>query len=230
MKNTILFTLILCFFSCSKNEDNFQLNGQIKGLKKGTVYLLKAKDSAFTTLDSAIVSGNPEFTLSTTLNEPEVLFLKLDKNDEDDAVIDFFASEGVTTFNSTLKSFIYDADVQGSQQQNLFNEYRKMIYAYRNKNLELIEQHLQAKIKNDSLAIDSLSQSYDNYLKSRYRYSLNYAVTHNDSEVAPYIGLSEMPDATTSALETLYNSLTDKVKNSKYGILLKAEIKARKEQ
>lgn len=229
MKNILLTAIILCLFSCNNSEDNFVLNGQIKGLKKGTVYLLKANDSTFTKLDSVLVNGNPEFSLSTNLDEPEVLFIKLDKNDGDNATIDFFASEGTTTFKSSLKNFIYDADVQGSAQQNLFNEYRKMIYAYRDKNLELIEQHLQAQVNNDSLAMDSLQNSYNNYLKSKYRYSLNFAVTNKTSEVAPYIALSEMPDATTNALDTLYNSLTEEVKNSKYGKLLKEEITKRKE-
>lgn len=230
MKHSILLIFILCLFSCNKYQDNFILKGQIKGLKKGTVFLLKAKDSTFTTLDSVVINGIKEFTLSATLDEPEVLFIKLDKNNNDDAIVDFFASEGTTTFNSSLKNFIYDADVQGSAQQNLFNEYRKMIYSYRDKNLELIEQHLQAQVNKDTIAIDSLQNSYNNYLKSRYRYSLNYAVTHNNSEVAPYIALSEMPDATTKVLDTLYSSLTVEVKNSKYGKLLKEEIDARKSQ
>ncbi|HZW63178.1 MAG TPA: DUF4369 domain-containing protein [Flavobacteriaceae bacterium] len=228
MKNTLIFTLALCMLSCTTEKNNVFINGNIKGLKKGTVYLLQAKDSVFKTLDSVVVNGKSNFTLSCSLDEPEVLFIKLNKNDNDTAMVDFFASEGTTTLTSTLKNFIYDADIQGSAQQNLLNEYRKMMYAYRNKNLELIEQHLQAQIDKDTLAIDSLQQSYNNYLKSQYRYSLNYAVTHSDSEVAPYIALSEMPDATAKVLDTLYSSLTEKVKNSKYGKLLKETLDSEK--
>src|SRR5690606_9953604 len=228
MKNTLIFTLALCMLSCTTEKNNVFINGNIKGLKKGTVYLLQAKDSVFKTLDSVVVNGKSNFTLSCSLDEPEVLFIKLNKNDNDTAMVDFFASEGTTTLTSTLKNFIYDADIQGSAQQNLLNEYRKMMYAYRNKNLELIEQHLQAQIDKDTLAIDSLQQSYNNYLKSQYRYSINYAVTHSDSEVAPYIALSEMPDATAKVLDTLYSSLTEKVKNSKYGKLLKETLDSEK--
>ena len=85
-----------------------------------------------------------------------------------------------------------------------------------------------AQIKKDTAALDSLQGAFDKYLKSKYRYSLNYAATHGGSEVAPYIALAEMPNATIKVLDTLYNSLEPKIKESKYGKLLKEEITKRK--
>lgn len=213
--------------SCS-SSDNFTLQGNIKGLKKGTVYLLRAQDTTFVTLDSVLIDGNPNFILSSNLNEPEVLFVKLDKRNGEDNYVEFFASEGTSTLTSTLKNFVYDAKVTGSKQQKLYSEYQAMLEAYEDKNLELTEQYLMAQIKKDSVALDSLQTSFDRYLKSKYRYSLNYAATHGESEVAPYIALAEMPNATIKALDTLYSSLEPKIKSSKYGVMLKEEISKRK--
>lgn len=213
--------------SCS-SSDNFTLQGNIKGLKKGTVYLLRAQDTTFVTLDSVLIDGNPNFILSSNLSEPEVLFVKLDKRNGEDNYVEFFASEGTSTLTSTLKNFVYDAKVTGSEQQKLYCEYQAMLEAYEDKNLELTEQYLMAQIKKDTVALDSLQTSFDRYLKSKYRYSLNYAATHGESEVAPYIALAEMPNATIKALDTLYNSLEPKIKSSKYGVMLKEEISKRK--
>lgn len=213
--------------SCS-SSDNFTLQGNIKGLKKGTVYLLRAQDTTFVTLDSVLIDGNPNFILSSNLSEPEVLFVKLDKRNGENNYVEFFASEGTSTLTSTLKNFVYDAKVTGSEQQKLYCEYQAMLEAYEDKNLELTEQYLMAQIKKDTVALDSLQTSFDRYLKSKYRYSLNYAATHGESEVAPYIALAEMPNATIKALDTLYNSLEPKIKSSKYGVMLKEEISKRK--
>ena len=227
MKKIIYTLFSLVILSCG-SSDNFTLQGNIKGLKKGTIYLLRAQDTTFVTLDSVLINGDSNFVLSSNLDEPEVLFVKLDKRNGVDNYIEFFASEGTSTLTSTLKNFVYDAKVTGSEQQKLYNEYQAMLKAYEDKNLELTEQYLMAQIKKDTVALDSLQVSFDRYLKSKYRYSLNYAATHGESEVAPYIALVEMPNATIKVLDTLYSSLEPKIKESKYGVMLKEEISKRK--
>ena len=229
MNKYIYFLLATVVFSCGPS-DNFTLQGNIKGFKKGTVYLMKIQDTTFVNLDSIVIEGNSNFTLSCNLEEPEVLFIKMDKKNGVENYVDFFASQGITTFSSTLKNFIYDAEFTGSEQQKIYKEYKDMLGEYEDKNLELTGQYLMAQVQKDSAALDSLQISFDRYLKSKYRYSLNYAANHGNSEVAPYIALSEMPNATVRALETVYDSLKVDIKNSKYGKLLQEEINKRKEE
>ena len=108
MKNILFIAFVICLVSCNNNENNFVLNGNIKGLKKGTVYLLKANDSTFTTLDSIEIKGNPEFTLSTNLDEPEVLFVKLDKKHLIvDVVFDSNFDVNFSVFSSHLVDLIH---------------------------------------------------------------------------------------------------------------------------
>ena len=48
-------------------------------------------------------------------------------------------------------------------------------------------------------------------------YTANFAISNSNSEVAPFIGLTELYDATIPLLDTLNSSLTTDVKNSYYG-------------
>jgi len=57
----------------------------------------------------------------------------------------------------------------------------------------------------------------DNLLKRRYLYALNFASTHGDNVIAPFIALTEVYDANIIFLDTVASKLTDKVKASKYG-------------
>jgi phage/plasmid primase-like uncharacterized protein len=73
-KHLLIFVVIIS--SCSPNN-NFQLNGDIKGLKKGTVILTKSIKGTEVTLDSINLNGTSKFTLGSYLNESEVLKIKV---------------------------------------------------------------------------------------------------------------------------------------------------------
>ena len=57
----------------------------------------------------------------------------------------------------------------------------------------------------------------DNLMKRRYLYALNFASTHGNNVIAPFIALTEVYDANILFLDTVASKLTDKVKASKYG-------------
>ena len=85
-----LLILISIVVSCGKDKEaNFTLKGSIKGLKKGVVYLQKDGDSSIVDLDSVVITGQPEFTLKTNIDEPILLYLKLFKNDGEEHYIPF---------------------------------------------------------------------------------------------------------------------------------------------
>ena len=231
MKKLSLLALLLLIISCGKDSDsNFTLKGNVKGLKKGTVYLQKVKDSVFETIDSLVVNGNPEFELHTNLESPEVLFLKLHMNDNEEHIITFFADKGVTEFNSTLKNFEMDAKIKGSKQQEKLEEYLLMMSRYNNKNLDIIKDNLDAQKDNDTIKLNKSLKQYQGIIKSKYLYTINFAINNKDSEVAPYLALSEIYDANVKYLDTINNQLTPEVKASKYGKQLQDYINKRKAQ
>ena len=118
---------------------------QIKDLKKGTVYLQRQQDTIMITLDSLEINGNLDFELYSELPEPELLFLKLDKNDNDEGTIVFFADKGITQIHSTLKNFNFDAKIKGSKQQETLEEYLLVMSKFNDRNLDLIKENFEAK-------------------------------------------------------------------------------------
>ncbi|HMC00967.1 MAG TPA: hypothetical protein VKN14_08025, partial [Flavobacteriaceae bacterium] len=142
--------------------------------------------------------------------------------------IPFFANYGITEINTTLKNFEIDAEINGSEQQKALEEYKKMISRFNEKNLELIKENFEAQRDQDSIKLNANEAEYNNLLKRKYLYTVNFAISHKDSEVAPYLALSEIYDANVKWLDTINNSLTPKVKESKYGIELTNLIAERK--
>jgi len=221
----ILGLVLLSFLmvSCAKEDQhNFKLKGHVKGLKKGTVYLLKQQDSLIITLDSLEIKGDPNFELHTDLEEPEILTLKLDKNDNEENWVSFFADKGVTEINSTVKLFNFNAKIKGSKQQDVLEEYLSTLTKLNNRNLDLLQSSF------NSNGNTTFSEQQQKSLKQKYTYTIQFALNNNDSEVAPYLAVFEIPNTTVRYLDTIYQTLTPPIKESKYGKLLKETIELRK--
>ena len=217
MKKFSFLFLAFLIISCNEKQHDLIVKGNIKDLKKGTIYLKKANDTALVTVDSLVINGNSQFELHSDIESPEIFFLYLDKNSLEKDRITFFADKGITEINTSLKNFVYDAKIKGSAQQKTLEEYQAIMSRMKHRNLELIKEHFEAQKDNDTAKIRALEKESDNSLKRKYLYTVNFALNNKDSEVAPYLALSEIYNARVHLLDTINNSLTPKVKNSKYG-------------
>lgn len=231
MKKILLLTVLASLlFSCSRTAD-LKLTGTVKGLKKGTIYLQRLQDTILVTVDSLIVDGDPDFEFYADLKEPEVLYLHLDKVDASgyDDRIRFFAEPGEMNIITSLKNFESFAAITGSQNQAKMNEFLKMSIKFNSKNLDLLKASFDAQKSGDQEEIQKYDDSLQILLKSKYRYTGNFAATNKDLAVAPYLVITEIPDATIPYLDTLYGRFPKKIKSSKYGRELQTLIKFRKE-
>lgn len=225
MKKISLLIYLILIFSCAKESHDLTVIANIKGLKKGNVYLKKVKDTVLVTVDSVNVNGNSKIQLTSHLKSPEVFFLYLDKNNSEDDRITFFADKGVTEINTTLKNFVFDAKITGSKQQKVLEEYRLMMSKFNERNLNLIKENFEAQKDGDTSKYNTVQNDLDNLLKRKYLYTVNFALNNKDSEVAPYLALTEIYNAQVKYLDTIHSSLTSEVKNSLYGKELQAYIK-----
>ena len=208
------------------------VKGQIEGLRKGTVYLQKIKDSILINIDSLTIEGIPNFEFKKEISTPEVYFLYLNKEDNDslnDRIL-FFGEKGEIVINTLLNTFESSAKVTGSENQVLLQEYRSISRKFDQQNLNYVKGYLNAiQTKLDDAVIDSIQTGIDNLLKRRYLYALNFASNNGDNVIAPYIALTEVYDANIKLLDTVASKLSEKVKASKYGKELLKFIAERKQ-
>ncbi|UFH35664.1 DUF4369 domain-containing protein [Flavobacterium acetivorans] len=235
MKKSILalVTLILVS-SCNKSEpkNNLHLTGNIKGLKKGTLYIQRVLDTTLVPIDSITIDGNSAFERNIALESPEMLYLFLDRGMTNslDNNISFFAEPGKINIETNLDSYIAGAKISGSKNQELFEEYRKTNSRFQDESLNLIEAKFKAIKSNNTKAVDSLTAKQESNLKRKYLFATNFAINNKDYEVAPYIALSEIYDINIKYLDTIHKSMTPKVAESLYGKKLTEYIKSIKAQ
>jgi hypothetical protein len=222
MKKTLLTFITLFIVSCNSDKNQMIVSGDVDGLRKGTIYLQKEQDSTIVSLDSIKISGDSNFKLSTKIDEPDIYYLYLDKDDGDSLndIITFFGNKGEVVINTRLLTFDSGFEISGSKNSELLLEYFSIIRKYNLQNLDLLEIFYEAQIENNQNRIDSVNGQLENLIKRKYLYSLNFAITNSSYEVSPYIAVSQIPDANRDLLKKLYDTLPENIKSSKYGEVL----------
>ena len=223
MKKIYFLTLLIFLSSCRSNKDNMIVSGNVEGLMKGTLYLQAQRDSLLVNLDSINLRGDGNFKLSTDIIEPDIYYLYLDKQDGDSLndIITFFGNKGDIQINTRLSTFDSSFEISGSENSDLLNEYNSIIRKYNLQNLDLLEIFYNAQIENNQTRIDSVNFELENLIRKKYLYTLNFSITNSANEISPYIAVSQIYDANNGLLSKLYDTLPDRIKDSKYGKILK---------
>jgi len=220
-KSIVAFFSLLLLASCSKevSKTNLHLTGNIKGLKKGTLYIQRVVDTSLVAIDSIIIDGSSKFETDLELNSAEMLYLFLDRgvtNSMDNNIL-FFAEPGNINIDTNLESYISSAKITGSKNQEKYDEYQKINIRFRDDFLDMIQLKFKAIKDNNTRAIDSLNAKQDSNTKRKYLFATNFAINHSEYEVAPYIALSDIYDINIKYLDTIQKSMSPKVAQSLYG-------------
>ena len=215
--------LTVLIMGCNSSKDNMSVTGNVDGLMKGTLYLQSQKDSVVINLDSIYLKGDGNFKLITYIDEPDIFYLYLDKQDGDSLndIITFFGNKGDIQINTRLSTFDSSFEIYGSENSDLLNEYNSIIRKYNLQNLDLLEIFYNAQIEKNQTRIDSANSELENMIRKKYLYTLNFSITNSENEISPYIAVSQIPDANIELLRKVYDTLPEKIKNSKYGKILK---------
>ena len=233
MMKRILFVMLLglVVVSCEKNTENTMiLTGNIKGLKKGTLYLQQAKDSTLVVLDSLEINGDGNFSFTEEVENPDIFYLYLDKKDNNDINdrITFFGEPGQINIKTAWNTFDTKAEITGSKSQEKMEEFYDMTSKFNIRELSLVQQASIPEFQADSLALDSLQNLADQNTIRKFRYALNFGLNNGDSYATPYLMVTEVSQANPKYLDSIYKVLTPEVADSKYGKALK-ELLDRKE-
>ncbi|MEE9349678.1 MAG: DUF4369 domain-containing protein [Flavobacteriaceae bacterium] len=215
MKNVIvIISLLTVLLSCKKDTNTMLVTGNIKGLHQGTLYLEKVKDTLLVKVDSIKLEGNGNFTLTDEVKSAQIYFLSLAKSDK---ILQFFGENGNINIITELDEFGFKPVITGSKNHDLMNKYKETISKFNNQKLEWIKEKFDAsKTKNDN-KVAEFNKKINNIPRRIYLYTANFAVNHADYEIAPYLALSEIYDATPKLLDTITKSMSPSVKKSIYG-------------
>jgi len=212
----VLVVSILMIACSSKKDGNMVVEGTIKGLKKGTLYLQKMNDSAIISMDSVNVLGDGNFRLTDNIESPIMYYLTYDGNANDKRIL-FFGGKGTITINDNMSTFGFSPEITGSPNQLVLDKFLKINNQFKNQRLEFIKKEFDARQSKNTDLIENLEEDYNRMIRRKYLYTTNFALSNSNSEAAAYIALTELYDANIKLLDTINKKLSMVVKNSTYG-------------
>lgn len=226
---TVVIAALLILACSSKKNGNMIVKGNIKGLKKGTLYLQKMNDTAIVSIDSMNVYGDGNFTLTDNVDSPVMYYLTFDGNATDKRIL-FFGNKGTITINDHIDTFGFSPEITGSKNQLVLNDYMNINNQFKNQRLEFIKKEFEAVRSKDTDLIEKVKNDFNRMIRRKYLYTANFALNNGDSEAAAYIALTELYDANIKLLDTVNSSLSTAVKKSIYGKRLDSYIKGIKDR
>jgi hypothetical protein len=220
-KAFFLIIAISIIASCSEsNSSNFSLSGNIDGIKVGKIYLQQLQDSVLVDVDSAFFDGNSDFNLKAEIDQPEIMYLHLDVKDgtEFNDRFLFFAEDTMMTIQSSLKRFEKDATITGSKNQDIYTVFKQNNERLNNVYTDIVKRSMSLTDETRTQEVtDSINTAYDNYLRKKVLYAINYAQLHKDKEIAPYILVSEASEANPALLDSVFQKMPKKIQTTVYG-------------
>jgi Domain of unknown function (DUF4369) len=234
MKRSVLVLVAAILFIACKKEDhgdtNLHITGNIKGLSQGKLYIQKRVEDSLVAIDTIVVEGQKGFESHLKIDSPQMLYLSIDrgKTNSVDTSLPFFAEPGNMTIDSYNEEFYKRANITGSKNQKLYEDYLKIKARFTNDNLDLVKDGMMASKYGNVKKLDSIIAKQDKVRDRKYLYTLNFAVQNGDHEIAPYLGVYEIYDINIIYLDTLQKRITPKVAGSYYGKMLTQLIADRK--
>ncbi len=224
----LLVLVVMALVACSKeNENTMYVKASVKGLKKGTFYLQKQIDSMIVSVDSVSVDGREDFLMTDEVVSPEMYYLTLGNSSKR---ISFFGEKDTVYISSQLDLFGLKAKVKGSANQELLDNFSEIQQKFNNQKLDLMKEEFEARKANSQDSLDMVAKKLKSWERKKYLYATNFAVKNANFEVAPYIALTDLFDANIGLLDTINNSLTPSIRESKYGKQLDVYIQKIKKQ
>ena len=218
----ILFLLFI--IGCVDESQKSTINLDVKGLKKGTLVLKKLSDSSFVKLDSFIVNSGDKINFSVLLDQPEMLFIDLKLNEGSDIkTLNFFAEKSKMDIVTNLENFGYELVVKGSKNDSIYRNYISLNKKFNDQKLDLFKRSFEKSKSNDLDSLKIIEDLVVNINKRQFLHNANFAVRNSEFELSPYIALTDLYKS-KKILDTIYKSLSARIKNSKYAKQLKSII------
>ena len=216
MKKLLLISFLFILTNCENNENNMTVKVKVENFKKGNIYLQKISDSALINVDSIFVKKNESIILKYNIDSPELFYLNLDVSDIDNR-IEFFGEKGEINIDTSLEKFNSDFKISGSSIDSLYRDYLSVIKKFNNQKLDLIQLSFnltKTELDDSLIKVQNQIKSLD---KRQYLYNLNYTVSNGNSFISPLVAINEFSEAGKIVLDTIKNSMSKQVLESKYG-------------
>ena len=182
-KIVLILSIAVILASCGGiNKNQFTVNGDVKGIDTGMVYLQKTESGIWTKLDSTNIKEG-KFTFIGNVAAPEILYISFNGNQLN---FPFFVENSeidLTVYADSIDKSV----VTGSETHAIYKNYLGQKDVLDIKMEELYTEYKKAREVNDTALMNKLDAASTELDKEMKKLIVDFAKANSKSVVAPYI-------------------------------------------
>jgi peroxiredoxin len=208
----------MLFISVRAQNSHCTITGETEGFKDSTMLYLHDSESN-QIVDSVLILNN-KFKFDRVLNEPQQFVIATSFKKREDLEYVFFWAEPVEIKIHAIKGQLKQAAIKGSVLQDQAAIYNKMMYPI-DKSIDSVQNKMMSVGMKDTLLFKSLLLK-ENELRSQItKIEKQFISEHPDFLHGVYILTFTMRRISKEETKELFSKLTDVVKTSKYGTIVR---------
>ena len=221
-KITLFFSLLSIIFSCQNNSNNFIIKGSTDLENGSKIYHIVAdQNNQPKTLDTLDVNEGV-FELNSDISEPNIHFLQIE---DKQGTFPFIAEIGTIKIEVFKDSFGV-SKASGTISNNDFMKYKSETKVYIESLNGIGNDLQQAMILKDSLLIEDLQEQYQDVRDQIQNYELDFIKGSPNSLISVlilerFVSNKIIP---IDEAKVIFKVLTDRVKNTSSGRIIKQQI------
>jgi peroxiredoxin len=182
-KLLMILSIAAILASCGvKNKNQFTINGNVKGIDSGMVYLQKTESGTWTKLDSTNIKEG-KFTFKGNVVTPEMWYLTFKGKQQN---FPFFVENSeidLTVYADSINKSV----VKGSETSTIYKNYLGQADVLNKKSDDLYTEYKKAREVNDTALMNKLDASSNELDKDMKKLIMDFAKANHKSVVAPYL-------------------------------------------
>lgn len=222
MKN-LMFGLLVFFLAmgCTKPYPGFVLQGKVKGMESGKLYLVYTDSLGNQIRDSAMIK-NGKFGFRGGISEPTNAWLakSLGMSMDENGFIACWLEPGVMSVEFSagdMKNYVLTGSVTNDEEQLLKKQQEPVM-----KEMEALQQAYRDEKNHEKAA--AIKEQMEPYYDQMAEIARQFIKQHPDSYVSVQQLYYKTGSMTYEDALAAYNGLSDRVKNSRTGVELQEEI------
>lgn len=223
IKKIVFLSLIVCLFSCKEEQNGYEINASVDSSANNQVAQLFRMDNSNRIIEDSTTVKDGKIVFKGNIESPDIHFITINSINGSLPIILENTKMDITIYKDSLPKSL----IEGSKENDVTKKYIKEAKFLSVLNKKLMERSKKAQQSGSPEAMAAIRTSYDSFIKVAIDFDKAFIKENGDYTFAA-ITLERIVrgnSSSTEEIEELYNSFSEKVKQSNPAKKVEAYIK-----
>lgn len=212
IKKIVFLSLIVCLFSCKEEQNGYEINASVDSSANNQVAQLFRMDNSNRIIEDSTTVKDGKIVFKGNIESPDIHFITINSINGSLPIILENTKMDITIYKDSLPKSL----IEGSKENDVTKKYIKEAKFLSVLNKKLMERSKKAQQSGSPEAMAAIRTSYDSFIKVAIDFDKAFIKENGDYTFAA-ITLERIVrgnSSSTEEIEELYNSFSEKVKQS----------------